>query len=105
MLIAAGWPPKEVLIKSLGSPVHPCVPCGSCFLPALNQRFLNGAARLGTNDFFPVSDNSGTPCDPDSVCRPERVAQPAAHCLDGSQPWFFLPAPDLHGVDLEKFLL
>jgi len=30
---------KEVLIKSLGSSVHPCVPCGLRFLPTLNQSF------------------------------------------------------------------
>ena len=30
---------KEPLIKSLGSSVHPRVPCGSCFLLTLNQSF------------------------------------------------------------------
>src|ERR1019366_3825459 len=30
---------REVLIKSLGSSVHPRVPCGLCFLPTLNKSF------------------------------------------------------------------
>ena len=33
---------KEVLIKSLGSSVHPRVPCGLCFLPTLNRSFPKG---------------------------------------------------------------
>jgi hypothetical protein len=35
---------REVLIKALGSSVHPCVPCGLCFLPTLDQSFLRVTA-------------------------------------------------------------
>src|ERR1019366_8211392 len=37
------------LIKSVGSPVHPCVPCGSRFSMLLNQSFLS---VLCVKDFF-----------------------------------------------------
>ncbi len=37
--------PSEVLIESLGSSVHPCVPCGLCFLPTLDQSFPSAHAH------------------------------------------------------------